>query len=405
MATPNKPALKQLQCPNCGAALSQFNPGAQTLVCPSCSSYVAVGMGDPEVTGRTRRLPKPPKPVEIGKTITIEDMGYIVLGRVVYQGWDDEDRWTWNEWMLGADDGRLLWLSYDETGFGLFTKKRFRSQFDAKSSRTLEMGEDKIFIKERYPAKIIGAEGELTWRASEDDRLYMAEGFSKGKKYSIQQTEEELEVYEGRSVKESDVARAFDDEDWLKQIESHNNRRATMSTVATLAVIFAVVSLLMAAVVSAQGESIEQTTIPLSRSGTSTALVNFNQPGRPAVVDMNLSSTLTENTYLDVDLNVVAPDGTVSYLFTTSFWHETGYDDEGFWRDHRTNGTGMFVPLETGDHKVQLTVDQNSTFNGDISATVTIRRNAWASQWLVVYGVVVGIIGVLVWFSTPARRK
>ncbi|MEM6282964.1 MAG: hypothetical protein AAF787_12270, partial [Chloroflexota bacterium] len=79
----SRTVLKELKCPNCGTALSQYTPGAQTLVCHNCGSYVAVGAGDPEVTGKTRKLPAPAVPVEIGKTITVEGVDYLVMGRVV----------------------------------------------------------------------------------------------------------------------------------------------------------------------------------------------------------------------------------------------------------------------------------------------------------------------------------
>lgn len=393
-------AIKQMNCPSCGTGLSQFNASAQTLVCPTCGSYVAIGSGEPEVSGKTRKLPKSPVPITLGKTVAIEGAEYAVLGRVMYMGWDDEDRWEWNEWMLGAEDGRMLWLSYDENGFSIFTKKRLREQFDARNSSVLTMGELRIPIRENYPAKIVGAEGELTWRAQENERLHMAEGAQAGKRYSVQQTDEEIEVYEGRAVDEEKLAAAFGDETWLAAIAQRKQRRGNRQLIASLCILFAIGALALAMVASALGEQVQQTSVPLRSDGTaSTIPVAFDSAGRPSVVSLQLNGTLNTNTYLDVDVGIVAPDNTESYLFTKSFWHETGYDDEGAWTDIQSRGNGIFVPLSAGEHRLTVTVDPTSTFRGDISAQVTIRRNIVMAQWLVGYAVVIGIVGVIYWFS------
>ncbi|MDQ7034905.1 MAG: DUF4178 domain-containing protein [Anaerolineae bacterium] len=165
--------LKRLECPNCGSPIDQFNASSQALVCPTCGSTVAIGMGDAEVIEKGGgRIPRSPFPIELGDKATIAQTEYMVLGRVVYRGWDDEESWTWHEWLLGGSDGRMIWMSYDESGFALFQKMRFRSEFNAQSDSRLDIGEGKkAYIHERYPAQILGAEGELTWRAKRGDRL------------------------------------------------------------------------------------------------------------------------------------------------------------------------------------------------------------------------------------------
>ncbi|MEO1444323.1 MAG: DUF4178 domain-containing protein, partial [Chloroflexota bacterium] len=287
----SRTVLKELQCPNCGTALSQYTPGAQTLVCHNCGSYVAIGAGDAEVTGKTRKLPAPAVPVEIGKTITVEGVKYMVLGRVVYLGWDDEDRWQWDEWQVGAEDGRMLWLAYDEKGFSIYKKERFRSQFNARTDRAIELKSGTFPIHELYPARIVGAEGELTWRAQEDERLYVAEGARGGQRYSVQQTEEEIEVYTGVGVSELEVAKAFNDEKWIKRVNARVTRGEHMRMIGGLSILFAIGAIAMAIAVSAIGERVEQTVVPI-RESAEFVDVDFNQPGRPAVVNMSLRGGL-----------------------------------------------------------------------------------------------------------------
>lgn len=402
MSTLDKPALKQLQCPNCGAALSQFNPGAQTIVCPTCGSYVAVGAGDPEVTGKTRKLPSPPKPIELGKTITVQGTSYMVLGRVAYMGWDDEDRWRWDEWLVGADDGRMLWLAYDEKGFSIFKKERFREPFNAQSDRSITLKGKTLYVKERYPARIVGAEGELTWRAKENERLYVAEGAQGGLRFSVQQTDEEIEVYTGRGVSELDIAKSFNDEKWIKQVQARKQRGENMRFAAGLCILFAIAALSAALMTSAIGERVQQITVPLRESAEYVPL-EFNRAERPAVVDMRLMGSIPENNYVDVDVSMIAPDETETYLFTKSFWHETGYDEDGFWRETDYNNTGMFVPLQEGAHRLMIRVDEQ-TFQGGMEAEVTVRRNIWVAQWFIGYAVVIGGVGVLLYMAAPTTK-
>jgi ribosomal protein S27E len=395
--------LKELKCPNCGTPLSQYNPSAQTVVCHNCGSYVAVGMGDPTIAGKTRKLPKSPVPVKLGERFTVDGQSYLVLGRVMYQGWDDEDSWRWNEWMLGAENGQMLWLSYDEKGFGLFTKKRFREQFDPRSSSVLRIGDLSVPIRERYPAKILGAEGELTWRAQENEQLYMAEGARNGKRYSIQKTDEELEIYEGRGVSEKAIAESFGDQEWLTRITRREQAAGNRKTIGGLCLLFAVASVALAIMFSGMGERVQEMSIPLTVEGASVP-VTFDRAGRPAAVEMQLRDSLPENTTVDIDVSIISPDNTESDLFSQSFWHETGVDEDGFWRETDYRGTGIFVPLSNGEHRLRINVD-TTTYNGPaLTANVSIKRNIVVVQWFFGYAIVIGIIGVLFYMSVPSKR-
>src|SRR5688572_15466662 len=139
MTSPNSSLIK-LECPNCRSPLNQANATSQAIVCPKCSSYVALGGEAAEIIGKGRKIPPPPIPLALGDKGTIAGAEYVVIGRVLYTGHDDEDTFSWNEWLMGAPDGRMLWLSLDETGLALFQKLRFRSQFDARSSSALDLG-------------------------------------------------------------------------------------------------------------------------------------------------------------------------------------------------------------------------------------------------------------------------
>lgn len=399
--------LKRLECPNCGSPINQLMPNTQTLVCGNCGSHVAVGAGDAEVLNKGgRKLPPSPVPIDLGDNIKLLGDEYFVMGRVIYRGWepgDTSDYWVWNEWLLGAKSGQMLWLTHDENGLALFRKIRFRSQFDAKTSRTLEIGDGKkAFINERYPAQIVGAEGELTWRATRGEQLWVAEGAGFGKKYSIQQMESELEVHEGKAIEEIELADAAGNETWKSEIKNRANWGLTFGLVALLCIVFGVVALVGAAMANSTGDTIVNETITLTRNNPEATIpVNFSEAERPAIVGLNMQSSLPENSSLDVAITITSPDNTETELFETEFWHETGRDEDGPWREWSYNGSDMFVPFQSGDHTMKFIL--GTTPIDTMTANVEIRANHIVPVWLIVYGIVVGAVGILMLFFAAKR--
>lgn len=383
--------LKEIACPNCGSPLQQHLSTTQTIICPTCGNHIAVGAGDPQILGEGSRPRRSPVPIELGQTATLRGTGFFVMGHVVYEGWDDEDRWTWHEWLLGGDDGRLLWLSYDEKGFSLYQKVRLRQPIDL-NSRRINIGDRAMMVHERYPAMITGAEGELTWQARQGETLQMVEGAGQGKRYSIQQSAEELEVYEGDPLREEELAQAFGNARWQAQIRRRSNTTRLLRTIGVICIVFALLGLLGAGVASAAGERLVSQNATLSRANPTVIFpVVFDVAERPAEVSIRLEGTLPENTYLEIDVNVVSPDGTETYLFLQEFWHETGTDDEGFWREFDYEATDMFVPTLVGDHEIELALGDTPV--DSISATVSIQRNRIMASWYIAYAVIVGVVG------------
>lgn len=399
MATAKRSALKELKCPNCGAPVSQYTADAQTIVCSACGTYMAMEMEGPSAIGKGRKLPTPPVPINVGDTANMLDTEFFVLGRVVYRGWDDEDKWVWDEWLLGGADGRMLWMSYyDEEGFGVYKKLRIREPFDAKLSDALPTGSGKhVPVRERYPAQILGAEGELTWRTKPGDQLYMAEAFGNGKRYSVQQTNDELEIHEGVAMSNEDIAKAFNKPEWQKAIASTANRGQLITIVAILFIMFAIWGFVAAVWASSTGEEILRQSLTLSTANPiATIPVEFNQPGRASVVAVRAQSALPMQTYADIDISIDSPDETENDLFTLELWRESGSDDEGYWEETQASASDMFVPFQAGVHTLEVALGEATLDN--VSIDVTIRRNHVLPTWFAIYGAIVGILGIVILF-------
>lgn len=401
--------LSQLSCPNCNAPLDIHNASTQTIVCKSCQAYVAVGAGDASVLSQAARF-KPGTPIEIGTTATLDGTSFFVMGHVQYEGWDPKDisdRWKWDEYLLGGADGRMLWLSHDEKGFGLYTRQRLTGEFAIRTSRAIPLRDgSKVAVHERYPAKIVGARGELTWRARPEDSLHMAEGAAHGKRYSVQQSDDELEIYEGQSIDELTIARAFGDEAWIQRIESGKSRKEVWRLVGIFCMIFAVASLLMAVIVNGGGEQVLRETFRIQQPEDEFRFdVQFDQVNRPVIVSLQIPS-LPANTATptlvsaDFEVNITSPNEVVTDLFEQSLWRETGRDSDGPWDEWEYEVSNMFVPTVSGLHILEILFDDESSAPLPLDVTLTVRRNHITPLWLIVYAVAVGLVGVLALFRS-----
>lgn len=391
--------LKELKCPKCGSPLRQFTPNTQTIVCSSCNSFVALDMEGPTLAGEGRKLPLPPVPIVVGSTMRLQDTDFFVMGRVLYMGWDDEDKWAWDEWLLGGADGRLLWLSYypeEDEGFTLFNKLRVREPFDARTAPLIPTGGGtKIGVRERYPAKILGAEGELTWRAKAGDSVFMAEGNGIGKRYSVQQSEEELEIYEGTPLTEQQVAAAVNNPTWLKSVSQRAKTNETMTTVGMIFILFAIFGGIAAIWASTSGEAALSEKVTLSRANPIANIpIEFQQVGRASIVAAHAQGALPLPSSIDIDVSIDSPDGMENDLFTLELWHESGVDEGERWEETQASASDMFVPFQAGIHKLEVTLGEGTLDTIDV--TIDVRRNHILPTWFAIYAVGAGIIGLLI---------
>ena len=404
---PRLPVLKQLSCPQCGRPVNQVLATTQTIVCPACQTHIAVGGEELAILGKGVAMPAPPAPIYLGSTATFENTEFFVMGRVVYLGWDpseDDDRWWWTEWLLGGSDGRLLWLSHDdEDGFVLYRKIRLREAFDVRSSSVIPLDENRrVPVAERYPARIVAAEGELTWQAKRGDELTMLEGQLDQKKYSVQCTPQELEMYEGTPLLETAVAQAFGNPKWAQQIQSRAGMRSMLYTVAVIALMFVMAACALTGIAYMSGKSVTKQTVALSRqSPSATIQVNLNSAGRPVLIKTKMLNSIPADGYAELDIDVTTPDDDDLSVVSQEFWHETGYD-EGYWDESDYSGSGSFVPEQRGQHILEVQMGQATV--STMQVEVEVLENYFLPGWFVGYaGVFATFAGGLFFWASKKK--
>jgi hypothetical protein len=207
--------MEVLNCPNCGGSV-ELHGGAdiQTVVCSFCGSVLDLTPEQAGIIGQTDPKVKPAQPIELGMEGGFNGQLHQVIGWLRYEGWDDEDRWQWDEWLLAGAEGGFLWLSYDsEEGWYLYKKIVPRAPFNPRTATEIKVPAGVARVTERAPARIVALAGELTWQAKVGEELKYLDAKRGKTVYSVEYTREEIELLEGQRLTELQVWKAFGRED------------------------------------------------------------------------------------------------------------------------------------------------------------------------------------------------
>ena len=120
-APAQKQRVYQALCPGCGAPVAFFSASSTHAVCGFCQSTVVRDGDTLQRTGKMSEVFDDYSPLQLFATGHWPDeaqgkpLTFTVIGRLQYRYGEG----TWNEWLLGLDDGRTGWLSEDNGGYVL----------------------------------------------------------------------------------------------------------------------------------------------------------------------------------------------------------------------------------------------------------------------------------------------
>jgi len=388
--------LKSLACPNCGASSTlRGGDATQAFVCPFCSSNVDLTQAGPTVVDKRKRRMRPGQPIEPGMEGRFDGRLYQVIGWLRYEGWDDEDRWRWDEWQMLAEDGGVLWLSYDdEAGFALGRKIEPTDGFDPARTKKIPVPGGSVRVKERYPAKVIGLGGELTWRAKVDNRLEVAEGTRGSSSYTLEYVpNRRLDLYASQKQKAQDIWTAFGRTDILQEAKSLAWSKGRKKLLAFICAAFAVVSLLAAPFLAAAGQEVSSGTVQLQKGvGNDREMEPFtiDTAGRATRIELK-SSPLPTNSWAVVDVTLYDDDDVEHYLAFEEFWDEAGRDSDGPWHERDLSGSTLFRTATPGTYQLELVMEEASTNVSSISVDVRVIHNVWMVRYLVFAALLAGL--------------
>ena len=404
---PSAPKTKivELKCTNCAGAVSVHGgAGVKTVVCRYCGSVLDLSDEQHTILSRVKKGARPRKPIKPGAKATFDGKDYEVFGWLQYKGSGDGETWTWDEWLLVAEDNQARWLSYDpEAGFVLQERLETYEPFDPHTASSIKTSKGKAAVLERATAKITALAGEVTWRASIGDRISYLEAQKGGLNFSVEYTDRELEIHVGPSLTELEVWQAFGRKKQVARLEKKKEKAARFNQLGRVAFWFGLLAGVLTLYSMISGREVFSETVRLVPGQTTTHQVGpfeMTRPGRVHRLSLRAASLQT-NSWALVSAWAFDEKKTKFYLFAASLWDEAGHDSDGPWHESDLQGTHLFKPATAGQYMLEITLEESEPATMPVTMTVRVEEGIW----MIHYFLGLGVICALLWFFLRKARS
>lgn len=378
--------LDLLQCPHCNGSLKlRSGTRARTLVCQHCNSVLDLTSDQAQIVGQLGRRYRPSMPIELGMEGAFDDRQYQVIGWLRYEGWDDEDRWRWDEWLMASSTGQFRWLSYDaEEGFLLQKEIAPTQAFNPSTATSIPVPGGSAHITERSPCKIVALDGELTWQAKVGEHMRYIEAKLGELCYSVEYTQDEIELLEGRAVSDLTVWRAFGRQDLVEKAIEDTKRKKQYMTMAGVCAVFVLLSCIGGVFTALTGRKLVSQEIHVSEAEQEVGPFEIAAPGRVHKITLRARG-LPVNRWAVVDISVLDENDNEYYLGASEFWDEEGRDSDGYWHESDLNASHLFRPETAGQYTLSVMMDEATVPSVDVQ--VTVKGGVWLGRYFVIFGV------------------
>jgi len=396
--------LEALTCPNCGGVVDiQGGLDVKTLVCNNCASVLDLTSEQAAVIGQMNRSTRPLMPIEPGMKGTFNDEVHQVIGWIRYEGWDDEERWRWEEWLLASSQGKYRWLSYDrEDGFVLFEKIQPLAPFDPQIAASIQVPGGLAHVTERSPAKVVAFDGELTWQCNVGHQIGYLDAQRGGVPYSVEHTKDEIELFEGQRLSDAEVWQAFGREDLVQKATEISHWNSAYSALALFCLLLACFSCGAMTWAVFSGEELAQQEFQMAKGAEVKTVgpITLTDPGRVHRISL-FATGLTVGNWAVVDVTARDMEGNSYYLFSGEFWDEEGTDSDGSWQESDTTEDFLFKLENPGDYYLDVSMEEATV--DSLAVTVTLEQGVWLSRFFIIF-LVISIVLAFIFFSMGQKR-
>ena len=329
----------------------------------------------------------------LGLKGVLDDCEYEVIGRVRYQEEDEYELSVWDEWLaVNTSDGSYHWFVEEEGSVYAFSEYVPHSINLEAGGDSFEFDGTSISKKTGFTARIVYAEGELTWKPAIGEPVTMYEFKRGGTHYTVEQSEDEVSVTAGKKISYKKILMAFRRDDYLRQYENTVRIRKEHRRGSIVYLVMSLAALVMVVRGCISGEEIKgvmaNKTIIVENERMSdeagayhsgvlygpvelpkkdslyTISVAVNAAAQPLHLEwQSFRLMLIKDDRLQAgraglkqlfDEAEVLEDPLESYVFQGDFWDEEGYDDEGRWHESDTSASKDFVLESPGRYYFYL---------------------------------------------------
>ncbi|MBU1238074.1 DUF4178 domain-containing protein, partial [Myxococcota bacterium] len=208
-------SVSQVDCAGCGSKIDiRTGLRAKTFTCDYCGAVcendqVVAMQNQQDIKGKYA----PMSFLRLGLRGSFLGQRYQIVGRIRLEGYEDGERWHWDEWFLMSATGFPLWLIEDEHGFSLLRIYVPTEFIDPYSPSDTVYADQKAYkIQERGFATIVFLEGEMTWRARPKETVNYIDCVSGGDRFAMEYSQNEIQYMRGQAISTAEVKVAFHDD-------------------------------------------------------------------------------------------------------------------------------------------------------------------------------------------------
>ncbi|HOP64291.1 MAG TPA: DUF4178 domain-containing protein [Spirochaetota bacterium] len=453
----NREELQALKCPSCGGDLvkssytyydddEEENVTVPLARCVQCNSeYDQHTQEYYQVFADDLTYDKDTTLFKLGIKGNFKGVEYEIIGRLRYQDEDEYEKATWDEWVAISGEGTFHYFVEEEGRIYSYTEYIPNTIDMESSSGYIEFDGRKISKSEGYYARIVLAEGELSWKPEIGEAILCYDFKNSGNHYTIEQSEDEVSITRGERITHGEIIEAFDLEGYREIYNKTIKKRGEFAWKSRLYLLGLCISLavsLYSCFSSTPVRGIMNTKQVLTNNAflqdaegkmyTSQVLYgpfeidkgnalydigfrvdesvqNFNLEWQSVRMMLISEKRLQDTVKSDINNPAVLkdlfeeidalPDPVESYVITGDFWDEDGRDSDGYWHEADISFSSDFVLDEAGKYFVYLELYNNRVRKPE-SVVVKIYRVKGYRYYIIAF-----IIFFILWGISRIRSK
>ncbi len=390
-----RPGVATLRCPNCGGTVAIRAPGQTvSVVCQSCASVLDVEGTDVANIVKYVKLRARPL-LAMGSRGTFRGQLFEVIGFIT----QNEDGYTWDEYLLFNPRIGFRWLVHDHGHWNfvtpipvqplslalLFTTERL--EFDERRYRRYHIGK----------ATVHYVEGEFYWRVRRGDASRTCDFIAPPYMLSADVSGKEVTWSRLEYIEPSEIAEAFKVTPpermtiGANQPDPNLPHSKTARNIGLLALVLAILIQIGFAIESPSREVLRESIPSVTVDKGPVALGPVELKGRSSAMELK-SFAPVNNTWLEIQAELVNEQTEASYAFTQSIEQYSGSDSDGSWSEGGPFATSMIASVPPGTYTLLLTPTNSAggmypPYTGDISVQLSRNVHSWSAFWVVSFAI------------------
>lgn len=367
-----------------------------------CGNRVRLSDAVLQEQASARRFP-PQTPLRLGMKANWEGKEWEAAGRQVMVERDDEGTYTWEEWVLIAPDGDLLYLEFDE-GKWKYSRPFVPDQpLGPDQLQRLGPGATVPFdggamVTDAGRCQLAHAEGEFPYMVFPDRTKGYLDATRFTQFYSVEWDEDAVEFYKGRFLDERQVFSMFGMREQLSALDVRDRVLKARKTFGGLLLGLSLLSLVIWIYSLGSGKLVPNGsgTVELGQAtGEGFRFGPIPLKAVNTVHRLEISGSMREESNW---VQAIIEDENELELFSSErdMWDESGVDSDGSWHESDLHASTDFVLKKAGNYFVRIYAEPEPGRipSPGTTATFRLKERAVYPTYLGVFGFSALVLGI-----------